>query len=38
VNAGTKQWVCTTPTGELVAGFKLSQLQFDKLLSQGTVG
>jgi hypothetical protein len=38
VNAGTKQWVSTTPTGELVAGFKLSQLQFDKLLSQGTVG
>jgi hypothetical protein len=38
VDGTTKIWLCTTPTGELVAGFKLSEGQYNILIKQGTVG
>jgi hypothetical protein len=38
VNAGTKQWLCVVPSGDLLAAFKLSTTQYDTLIAEGKVG
>lgn len=38
VDHATRLWMCTTIDGGLVAGWKLSQGQYDILIAKGTVG
>jgi hypothetical protein len=37
VDHGSRLWVCTLPDGELLAGFKLGPLQYDKLITEGKI-